>query len=178
MCHDRWMSDAACSSIVGSDAVRMCEELSGQIANLTWHPWVTAMIGVLAAGLTAYLSTRGSLHANRTDRRNLSQRDALYGAQDATQELLKRWTQFKDWNDTGCSGTNPLPSFEEQYLLGVLDKEVSRISNERIRTNFYIWRDTARYYFQGFENYDRHEEIACREKAIKEAGRWASNLDR
>lgn len=172
------MSLAACPAVDDPEAAAACNELSAQLAALSWYSWVTALIGVLAAGLTAYLSTSGSLKSKKTDRRNLCQPEALYGAQDAAQALLSRWTQLKGWHENGRRGSSPLPGSEEQDLLGALEKVVSRIAGERIRYNFYIWRDTARYYFHGFEGYDRHDEIASREKAIKEAGEHASNLDR
>ncbi|MBP2373154.1 hypothetical protein [Paeniglutamicibacter psychrophenolicus] len=172
------MNLASCPSVVDYDAAAVCTELSAQLTALSWHPWVTALRGVLAAGLTAYLSTSGSLKAKKTDRRNLSQREALYGAQDAAQALLSRWTQLKDWHENGERGQSPFPSHEEQDLLGALEKVVSRIEEERIRGNFYEWRDTARFFFHASDGYDLHDERISREKAIREAGKHAANLDK
>lgn len=158
-------------------------EISDRLDALKLQPWVTGLIGVLAAGLTAFLSARGSLVSQRKDRRNKGQRDAIHGAQDALEALLKRWAEVKDWQKSSVSGDSPLPTHKELQLMTSFEKHVSRIKNESLRTAFNEWKEKGRLHFHGYEEkdgapgVDYREERDLRQRAYKLAGEEVIRLD-
>lgn len=176
--YDQGVILSACSGLVEPDSTAVCLELSRQINTLRWHPWVTAAIGAGAAALTAFLSTRGSLASSKTERRVKSQREALYGAQDATQELHAQWLKVKAWTDSGEVGKSPLGANKEQNMLASFDKIVSRIDDNEIRSKFKHWREVGRLYFFGADGFDLHGEKSARTDAIESASREAAKLDK
>lgn len=167
----------------GQELETYYRELSSQISTLKWHPWVTALIGVFAAALTAYLSTRGSLKGQQKDRQSKGQREAIYGAQDALQALLKSWTKLKDWSalqgDAPIRGIegDPLPNHKEQHLLAEFSKQVSRIDDEELRTRFNDWAHVARLFFHGHEDTSSRDETELRNMVLRQSGEQARKLD-
>ncbi|WP_207595822.1 hypothetical protein [Arthrobacter sp. D5-1] len=138
---------------------------------------MTSIIAVVAAAVTAFLSTRGSMLASRKERHNKSQREALYGAQDAAQALRTSWTNLKSWRDEGEDGKSPMPQHVEQDLLAAFEKVVSRIGDEDLKDKLNSWRDWSRLYFHGSEEHDIHEERARWKVAIDECGKKAVKID-
>ncbi|MDO5863423.1 MULTISPECIES: hypothetical protein [Paenarthrobacter] len=166
-----------CLTLSTGDLISLCEQLSGRIESLKAQPYWTAVIAAMAAALTAFLSTRGSMLASRRERRNKSQREALYGAQDAAQALRTKWTSLKSWREKGEDGKNPLPEHKEQDLLAALEKMVSRIQDAVLKDALNDWRDFARLYFNGSEEHDRHGERDRWKLAIDLCGKKALEID-
>lgn len=182
--YDHGVILSACSGLVEPDSTAVCLELSRQINTLRWHPWVTAFISIVGAISAAYLSSQGSLVSQKRDRRNRGQREAIYGAQDSMEALLKNWTRLKDWRDqseqnevTSAATNSPLSPHKELQLITAFNKYVSRIKEDDLRVTFHEWRDTARMYFHGNDAVSFRDERDLRDKAIKQAGEKAMSLD-
>lgn len=173
--YDLWMDQ--CLALNPEDVAKLCVHLSERIDGLKTQPLVTALIAAAAAALTAFLSTSGSLFNSKTERNRKSQREALYGAQDAAQALRTGLTGLKAWSDAGEGGENPLPTHKEQDLVAALEKQITRISDSSVQEQFKSWKDWARLYFTGSDQHDMRSERELWNRAIDGAGVAARKLD-
>lgn len=166
-----------------SDIIEQLAQLGKQVNSLRLQPVITALIGVLAAVLTAFMTAVGAFHSQRWDRRKRGQREAIYGAQDAMEALVKNWTKVKDWKNSGGQGDGPLASHKELQLITSLEKYVSRISDEKLRDAFGDWKDKARMHYWNAELGDGvpavsfREEKDLRQRVIKLSGEEVRKLD-
>jgi len=164
------MGIETCGGLTDPELMKLCVHLADKVQGLTIQPWITASIGIVGAVLAAYLSHRGSLRAQKTDRHSSSQRRALEAAQDLAHELRAKWIAYRSDPET-------FPDSEQTKLSGSLSLHLSRISGAAIVTAFESWSEYAQLFYTGFEQYQAYEEEDRWKTALKLSGDRLRKLD-
>lgn len=176
-----------CAAVGNDDLFRVCTYLHSEITKAGVDPLVTALIGVFAALLTAFMSAVSSHNLQRTERRNISQRQSLTELQNVASDLRGRWIDHFAYleelrksvkrGEESARPQNPFPDHEQTKLMGNLKTYISRIDSEPVRDSYSSWSEYAQYYFSGSDEFQSFDEKEKWDDAVQQSGGVMLGLD-
>ncbi|MCC3265898.1 hypothetical protein [Arthrobacter gengyunqii] len=187
------MIPAACNDLISADHTDLCIYLNEQIRQVRIQPWITAiisgLIGVVAAGLTAWFTHLGTSKLKKTERFNAGQRQALMDCQDAALELRTRlieWSQYLISANDGDSKDeprqmvreDPFPAHMQEELTGRLTAHSSRVNDAKVKAAFSNWADYAQLLHSGSEDHNLARERELWGLAVEASGEELRQLDK
>lgn len=170
-----YLGTLRCEGVERGDMLAVCMRLSDQIDMLRTQPWALAVIGILTAAVAGGIAWLSTSWSNRAERRNVSQREALYAAQDVAADLRKAWNLRRTEIDgRGFAGLGMNDDFA---LMTQLDTCISRIRGDYLKDAYIAWADYARPFFSGSDEHDRRTEEQLWARSQLASGERAARLD-
>lgn len=165
-----------CAALSRPDLRSACAALSAKLDQLALNPILSAVIAGLVAVIGVLVTTRATEKTQRRNRHNLAQMEALYGLQDVSGKLRRRWIGKRPWIQKE-EGPDPFPDGEARKLLGKFDIAVSRVADSTIRDSFEAWLEYAKNYYAASEEHQWEREQKLWQEAVVASGSTVRTLD-